>query len=198
MVKKIIKDGLFTKNPTFVQLIGLCPTLAVTTSVNNAIGMGLAATFVLIMSNIFVSSIRKVTPDKIRIPAFITIIATFVTIVSLFMHAYIPSLYESLGIFLPLIVVNCIIFARAESFASKNNVFYSALDGLFMGLGFTGALIIMGSVREIAGSGTFFGYPLWDSRNFSLLIEILPPGGFLTLGLLIALFNSLKKKPKKA
>ncbi len=198
MVKKIIKDGLFTKNPTFVQLIGLCPTLAVTTSVKNAIGMGLAATFVLIMSNIFVSSIRKVTPDKIRIPAFITIIATFVTIVSLFMHAYLPSLYASLGIFLPLIVVNCIIFARAESFASKNNIFYSALDGLFMGLGFTGALILMGSVREVLGSGTFLGMPLWDSKNFSLLIEILPPGGFLTLGLLIALFNSLKKKPKKA
>ena len=198
MIKKIIKDGLFTKNPTFVQLIGLCPTLAVTTSVNNAIGMGLAATFVLIMSNIFVSSIRKVTPDKIRIPAFITIIATFVTIVSLFMHAYLPSLYASLGIFLPLIVVNCIIFARAESFASKNNVFHSALDGVFMGLGFTGALILMGSVREILGSGTFFGFPLWDAKSFSLLVEILPPGGFLTLGLLIALFNSFKKKPKKA
>ena len=187
-IKNIALDGLIRQNPTFRLVLGTCPTLALTTLAINGIGMGLAVTFVLICSNILVSLLRNVIPDKVRIPAFVLIIATFVTIVSLILDKFLPDLYETLGVFLPLIVVNCIILARAESFASHNTVFYSALDGLFMGLGFTVALTLMGIVREILGKGSCFGFKLWD---FKIEFFSSAPGAFLTYGLFIALFVTI-------
>ncbi|WDV44699.1 electron transport complex subunit E [Clostridiaceae bacterium M8S5] len=196
---KSFKNGIIKENPIFVQLMGMCPTLAVTTSAENGLGMGLASTAVLIGSNLFISALRKVIPDKIRIPAFIVIIATFVTLIDMFMHAYASALYKQLGLFIPLIVVNCIILSRAESFASKNKIVPSIADGLGMGLGFTLALTILGAVREILGAGSIFGFSLFGQSFKPAIIMILPPGAFLALGLLIGLLNVIKsKKAKKA
>lgn len=189
---KTFKNGLIDENPTFVQLIGMCPTLAVTTSLINGIGMGLSATVVLVFSNIFVSLLRKFIPSKVRIASYVVIIATFVTMVELLLKAYLPSLSSSLGIFIPLIVVNCIILARAEAFASKNGVVKSALDGLGMGLGFTVALSIISAVREILGNGTILDIPLGISSPATVMI--LPPGGFLALGLILGIINIIREK----
>lgn len=189
---KTIKNGIIDENPTFVQLLGMCPTLAVTTSLKNGIGMGLSVTFVLMLSNILVSLLRKVIPQKIRIAAYVVIIATFVTIVDLLLKAYIPSLSKSLGLFIPLIVVNCIILARAEAFASKNTVVKSAADGLGMGIGFTIALSVISAVREILGNGTLLDIPLGISSP--AIIMILPPGGFLTLGIILGIINVIKMR----
>ncbi len=189
---KIFTKGFFDENPTFVMLLGLCPTLGTTTSAINGLGMGLATTFVLIMSNIVVSLVKNQIPDKVRIPSFIVIIASFVTIVELLMQAYVPDLYDVLGIFIPLIVVNCIILGRAEAFASKNNVFDSILDGLGMGLGFSMALTVLGAVREILGSGSIFNLSIY--KGDGALVFVLAPGAFIVLGYLIALVNKLTKK----
>lgn len=194
---KTLTKGLIIENPVLRLVLGTCPTLAVTTAASNAIGMGAAATIVLICSNIVISALRKVIPDKVRIPAFITIIAGFVTIVQMLVKAFAPSIDESLGIYLPLIVVNCIILARAEMFASKNNVLASAIDGLGMGLGFTAALLLMGSIRELLGMGTIFGIPVTSSFMDPMLIFILPPGGFFVFGCLVALANKLATKNGK-
>jgi len=187
-------NGLIKENPTFVLLLGMCPTLAVTTGVTNAIGMGLSTTAVLICSNIVISLLRNFIPNKIRIASYIVIIAGFVTVVEMLMKAYTPALSESLGIYIPLIVVNCIILGRAEAFASKNSVFRSAMDGIGSGLGFTCALILISSVREILGAGTFAGIPLFGESFQPVSIMILPPGAFLTLGILLAVINSISKK----
>ena len=187
-------EGIFTNNPVFVQLIGMCPTLATTTSLQNGIGMGLAATAVLICSNAVISLLRKLIPSKVRIAAYITIIAGFVTAVDLLIQAYLPDLSKSLGLFIPLIVVNCIILARAEAFASKNGVLPSIGDGLAMGLGFTFALCVLSTIREILGAGTLMGYPLFGDSFQPAILRILPAGGFLTLGFVIALFQKLLKK----
>jgi len=197
-VLTIFKNGLLDENPIFRLMLGLCPTLAVTTSAANGLGMGLAATFVLVCSNIVVALLRNFIPDKVRIPAFIVVIATFVTIVQLLMEAFVPALFESLGLFIPLIVVNCIILGRAESFASKNTVFYSMMDGIAMGLGFTVALLMIASVREILGNGTIFGLSLFGASFKPVMMMILSPGGFLTLGLLLAVVNKISKKGAKA
>lgn len=191
----IIKNGLIKENPTWVLVLGMCPTLATTTSAINGMCMGLATTFVLLMSNIVISLLKSVIPDKVRIPAFIVVIATFVTIVQLVMQAYLPDLYATLGLFIPLIVVNCIVLGRAEAFASKNNVWHSLLDGLFMGLGFTWALTLIGLVRELLGTGCVFGHSLIGGAD-GMLLMILPPGGFLALGLLMALINQLRNKKR--
>lgn len=183
--------GFFKENPILVLVLGTCPTLATTSSALNGMGMGIATTFVLIGSNVVISLLSKFIPDKVRIPAFIVIIASFVTIVDLFMQAYVPSLYEKLGIFIPLIVVNCIVLGRAEAFASKNTVFSSLVDGAGMGLGFTMALGILGSFREIVGSGAIFGHKF--IKGDGVLVFILAPGAFLALGYLIALINKLKR-----
>ncbi|MGN0783366.1 MAG: electron transport complex subunit RsxE [Christensenellales bacterium] len=197
-VKDIALDGLVRQNPTLRLVLGTCPTLALTTLAFNGIGMGLAVTFVLICSNVLVSLLRNVIPDKVRIPAFVLIIATFVTIVSLVLDKFMPDLYETLGVYLPLIVVNCIILARAESFASHNKVGAAALDGLFMGLGFTIALTLMGIVREVLGKGSFFGIKLW---NFKIEFFASAAGAFLTYGLLIAIFtvvyNALERRARR-
>jgi Na+-translocating ferredoxin:NAD+ oxidoreductase subunit E len=190
--------GIIKENPVFRILLGMCPTLATSTSVINALGMGIAATFVLTCSNIIISSIRKIVPDKIRIPVFIIVIATFTTIVDLMMAAFTPDLHKVLGIFIPLIVVNCIILGRAEAFASKNSIIDSTLDGLGMGAGFTLALAMLGTVREILGAGTFLGIPLFGPNFQPVLVMILPPGAFIALGLFIALMNLLQKKAKTA
>ncbi len=189
---KIIKNGIIDENPIFAQLLGMCSTLAVTTSLKNGIGMGLSVTFVLILSNVLISLLRKIIPQKIRIAAYVVIIATFVTIVDLLLKAYIPSLSDSLGIFIPLIVVNCIILARAEAFASKNGVIKSACDGLGMGLGFTIALCIISTVREILGNGSILDIPL--GIKTPAIAMILPPGGFLTLGIILGLMNVYKQR----
>lgn len=196
---KTFKNGLLDENPTFVQLLGMCPTLAVTTSAINGMGMGLATMVVLIGSNLAISLLRNVIPDKIRIPAFIVLIATFVTIIDMFMHAYAYSLYKSLGLFIPLIVVNCLILGRAESFASKSSALPSIVDAVGMGLGFTGALTILGAVRELLGAGSLFGLDVLGAGFKPVLVMILPPGAFLALGLLIGLVNYVanKKKLKK-
>lgn len=191
---KIFKNGLIDENPAFVQVIGMCPTLAVTTSAINGLGMGLSTTAVLICSNIVVSLIRKIVPDKIRIPAFIVVIATFVTIVGMLLKAYVPSLDKALGLFIPLIVVNCLILARAESFASKNGPVESAIDGLGMGLGFSIALTVLGTIREILGNGSIFGMSIFGTSFEPILLFILPPGAFLTLGFLLAGFNKIRSK----
>ncbi len=188
-LKSVFLNGIITENPTFRLVLGTCPTMAVTTSATNGIGMGAAATFVLVGSNIVISLLRNFIPDKIRIPSFIVVICTFVTMVQMFMQAFLPSLYSSLGIFLPLIVVNCIILARAESFASKNTVLHSAADGIGMGIGFTLALTLIGSIREILGNGTIFGATVFGASFKPMLLLILPAGGFIVYGLLLALFN---------
>ncbi len=189
---KTIKNGIITENPTFMQLLGMCPTLAVTTALSNGIGMGLSVTFVLTLSNILISLLRKIIPQKIRIAAYVVIIATFVTIVDLVLKAYIPALSKSLGLFIPLIVVNCIILARAEACASKNGVLKSAADGIGMGLGFTIALSIISAIREILGAGTILGYSVGITSPATIML--LPPGGFLTLGMLLGLINVIKNK----
>jgi electron transport complex protein RnfE len=188
------KSGLFDQNPVLVLLLGMCPTLATSTSVSNAIGMGLAATAVLICSNTVISLLRKAIPDKIRIAAYIVIIAGFVTAVDLMLQAFLPDLSASLGLFIPLIVVNCIILARAEAFASKNPVGRSAVDGLTMGLGFTLALLVMSVIRELLGSGTLMGFQVFPESWEPALIMALPPGGFLTLGCVIALMQKIMSR----
>ena len=195
---KILKNGLIDENPTFIQLLGMCPTLAVTTSVINALGMGLSATFVLIFSNMVISMLRKCIPSKIRIASYVVIIATFVSVIEMLLKAYIPSLSKSLGVFIPLIVVNCIILARAESFASQNKVLPSIIDGLGMGLGFTLALCILGSVREVIGNGTLFNIALFGESFKPALIFILSPGAFITLGIILGIKNAitLRKEAK--
>ncbi|MDI9513998.1 MAG: electron transport complex subunit E [Clostridiaceae bacterium] len=194
----VLANGFLKENPTLRLLLGMCPSLAVTTLAKNGIGMGIAATVVLIGSNVVISLIRKIVPDKVRIPVFITVIAGFVTIVKMLMEAYFPDLNKQLGIFIPLIVVNCIILARAEMFASKNGPLLSALDGLGMGIGFTAALFVIGSVREILGAGTWMGITLTADLFDPATIMILPPGGFLVMGCLIALVNKLSRRKKKA
>jgi len=192
-----LTNGIIKENPIFVQLLGMCPTLAVTTSAINGIGMGLATTAVLASSNVAIALLRKFIPAQVRIPAFVVVISTFVTVVSMLMEAFLPSLFSALGLFIPLIVVNCIILARAEAYASKNSVGDSLLDGIGMGLGFTLALVILGSVRELIGNGTLFGAALLGANYQPALIMILPPGGFLALGLLLALYNSYQIKKAK-
>ncbi|MBS7298043.1 MAG: electron transport complex subunit E [Eubacteriales bacterium] len=196
--KSVFMNGLLFENPTFVQLLGMCPTLATTTSVKNGIGMGLSATAVLILSNMLISLLRKIIPDKVRIAAYIVIIAAFVTIVEMCLNAYLPDIAEQLGIFIPLIVVNCIILARAESFASKNGVFASMLDGAGMGLGFTCALTIISTVRELLGAGTILGIKIYGDTITPMAIFGMPPGGFITLGLIIAVINFIISKRKAA
>ena len=193
---KEFTKGFIRENPTYVQVLGMCPTLAVTTTAMNGLGMGLATTAVLSMSNVVISILRKAVPEKIRIPIFIVIIATFVTIVDLLMHGFTYDLWKTLGLFIPLIVVNCIIMGRAESFASKNGVWRSFLDGLGMGLGFTGSLVLLGSVRELLGSGTIFGVEIWG-KSFNVFLMILPPGAYITLGLLAGLFSFIGLKMKR-
>lgn len=193
-MKKTFLNGLLNENPTFVLLLGMCPTLAVTTSAINGVGMGLSTTLVLIFSNIFISVLRKFIPDKVRIAAYVVIIAGFVTVVEMLLKAYALSVSNALGIYIPLIVVNCIILGRAEAFASKNNVLLSAVDGLGMGLGFTCALTIIGSIREILGNGSLFGFNLFGSGFQPVSIMVLPPGAFLTLGLILAFINLIKAK----
>lgn len=192
--------GIVKENPVLCLILGTCPTLAVSTAAVNAIGMGVAATLVLVCSNAVISLMRRVIPDKVRIPAYITIIAGFVTIVQMLVKAYAPSIDEALGIFLPLIVVNCIILGRAEMYASKNRVLPSIIDGLGMGVGFTAALLAMGIIREFFGTGCIFGVPLTTGFIEPIIIFILPPGGFFVFGMLIALANKLsgnKKKPEE-
>ena len=183
----ILLKGIIRENPTFVLILGMCPTLGTTTSAINGAGMGIATMFVLIMSNIVISLIKNLIPDKVRIPAFIVVIASFVTVIQLLMEAYVPSLYETLGVFIPLIVVNCIILGRAEAFASKHNVLDSALDGLGIGLGFTLSLTVIGAVREILGSGSVFVYKFIEGDG--MIAFVLAPGAFLVLGYLMVLFN---------
>jgi electron transport complex protein RnfE len=189
---KNFSKGFFKENAVFVLLLGLCPTLGVTTSALNGLGMGLATTFVLTMSNIAVSLVKNVIPDKVRIPSFIVIIASFVTVVELVMQAFVPDLFEALGIFIPLIVVNCIVLGRAEAFASKHTVLTAAIDGLGMGLGFSMALTILGSVREILGSGSIFGLKFLPGDG--MLVFVLAPGAFLVLGYLIVLVRKINRK----
>lgn len=195
---KIFLNGIIDENPTFVQLLGMCSTLAVTTSVKNGLGMGLSTAAVLTASNVLISLLRKVIPEKVRIAAYVVIIATFVTMVQMCLNAYLPDLSNQLGIFIPLIVVNCIILARAEAFASKNSVGKSALDGLGMGLGFTGALCIVSAVREFFGAGTLWGIKIYGESLTPPAIIGMPPGGFIVLGLLIALINYILMKKRKA
>ncbi len=189
----LVWKGVIRENPTFVLVLGMCPTLGTTTSAANGFGMGAATMAVLIMSNIVISLIKNLIPDKVRIPAFIVVIASFVTVIQMLMQAYVPSLYASLGVFIPLIVVNCIILGRAEAFASKNGAFDSALDGVGIGVGFTLSLTVIGAVREILGSGSIFGVSL-GIGDYMPLVFVLAPGGFLVLGFLMVLFNKLAKK----
>lgn len=193
---KTFTNGLILENPVLVLLLGMCPTLATTTSVKNAIGMGLSATFVLTCSNVVVSLLRKLIPDEIRIASFVVIIAGFVSILQMLLAAFLPDLNASLGVFIPLIVVNCIILARAEAFASKNNVLLSALDGLGMGVGFTLALTVIATVRELLATGSFFEISLFGENFAGASVMIMAPGGFLTLGIIIAIMNAIKKRNK--
>ena len=190
---QIILNGILKNNPTFVLVLGMCPTLGTTTSAMNGLGMGAATMAVLIMSNLVISLIKNFIPDKVRIPAFIVVIASFVTIIQMLMQAYVPSLYASLGVFIPLIVVNCIILGRAEAFASKNGAIDSMLDGVGIGLGFTLSLTVIGAVREVLGSGAIFGYSLGIS-DYMPLVFVLAPGAFLVLGYVMVLFNKFVKK----
>ncbi|MEA4852004.1 MAG: electron transport complex subunit E [Paludibacter sp.] len=189
---KVFLNGFIKENPTFVLILGMCPTLATTSSALNGLSMGLATAFVLLGSNVVISLLKNIIPDKVRIPAYVVVIATFVTIVEMSMQAYLPALYESLGLFIPLIVVNCIVLGRAEAFAAKNNVLKSSLDGLGMGLGFSMALTMLGSIREILGTGKIFGFTLYPDK-YGMLLFVLAPGAFIALGYLIALMNKLKK-----
>jgi len=193
-LRNVFINGIINENPTFRLVLGMCPTLAVTTAAENGIGMGLATTFVLVASNIVISALRKFIPEEVRIPSFVVIIATFVTIVGMLMEAFVPELYKSLGLYIPLIVVNCIIMARAEAFAYKNGILASALDGLGMGIGFTLALTLLASIRELLGAGTWFGMQIFGESFHPAIIMILPPGAFMTLGLLLALLNKLTAK----
>ncbi|MCQ2129580.1 MAG: electron transport complex subunit E [Bacteroidaceae bacterium] len=188
----IIKNGITKENPTFVLMLGMCPTLATTTSAENGMSMGLATMFVLICSNLVISLIKNLTPDMIRIPVFIAVIATFVTVLQLLMQAYVPGIYETLGLFIPLIVVNCIILGRAESFASKNEPVASIFDGIGIGLGFTLGLTLLGSCRELLGTGKVFGYTVFP-EDYGMLMFVLAPGAFITLGYLVAIINKFKK-----
>ena len=190
-LKKIFFNGIITENPTFRLVLGMCPTLAVTTSVLNGLGMGLATAFVLVCSNLVISPLRNFIPSKVRIPAFIVVIASFVTIVQLVLNAFLPDLASSLGLFIPLIVVNCIIFARAEAFASKNGPLASMTDGLGMGLGFTVSLTLISAVRELIGSGTLLGFPVLGANYPGVLLFVLAPGGYITLGLVMVAFNTV-------
>lgn len=189
----LIVKGIIKENPTFVLVLGMCPTLGTTTSAINGLGMGVATMAVLILSNIFIAMIKNLIPDKVRIPAFIVVIASFVTVVDMLMQAFVPSLYAALGVFIPLIVVNCIILGRAEAFASKNGVLDSALDGVGIGLGFTLSLTTIGAIREILGSGSIFGLSL-GIADYMPLVFVLAPGAFLVLGFLMVLFNKYLKK----
>lgn len=190
---KTLLNGIFKENPTFALVLGMCPTLATTTSAINGMSMGLATTFVLICSNVVISMLKNLIPDKVRIPAFIVVIATFVTIVEMLMKAYTPAIYDVLGLFIPLIVVNCIVLGRAEAFAAKNSVGLSALDGIGMGLGFTLSLTVIGILRELLGTGTCFGMHLIPD-NYGMLLFVLAPGAFIVLGLLMGLFQKYVKK----
>ncbi|HQG08312.1 MAG TPA: electron transport complex subunit E [Dysgonamonadaceae bacterium] len=190
---KVLINGLIKENPIFVLLLGMCPTLATTSSALNGMSMGLATMFVLICSNTVISLIKNLIPDKVRIPAFIVVIATFVTLVQMMMNAYVPALADSLGIFIPLIVVNCIVLGRAEAFASKNGVLSSFFDGLGIGLGFTVALTLLGAIRELLGTGKIFSMTIFP-ENFGALLFVLAPGAFIALGYMIAIFNKLQKK----
>ena len=194
---KELTKGFYKENPVFRLALGLCPALAVSTSVENALGMGAAATFVLLGSNIVISILGKIIPAKVRIPCFVVVIASFVTIVELVMGAYLPELSKSLGIFIPLIVVNCIILGRAEAFASKNGLWLSIMDGIGMGLGFTFAIVLIGAIREILGDGKLFGYMVLGPDFQPVLIMILAPGAFITIGLLMGYFNILDAKMKR-
>lgn len=194
---KELTKGIFKENPTFVLVLGMCPTLAVTSSLKNAIGMGMASTFVLMFSNILISLLKDLIPSKIRIPAYIVVIASFVSIIDMAMAAYVPELHKNLGIFIPLIVVNCIILGRAEAFACKNNVFKSALDGIGMGLGFTLSLSVVSIIREILGAGQLLEIDIMPQAYEPMLAAILAPGAFITLGLLMALINIIKDKKKE-
>lgn len=189
---QLITKGILKENPTFVLVLGMCPTIGVTSTAINGMGMGVATMAVLIMSNMVISMVKNVIPDKVRIPAFIVIIASFVTIIEMLMKAYIPALYASLGVFIPLIVVNCIILGRAEAFASKNGIIDSALDGVGIGLGFTLSLTVVGAVREVLGSGSIFGFTF--AQDVMPLVFVLAPGGFLVLGYLMVLFNKIAKR----
>ena len=189
----ILTKGFFKENPTLILVLGCCPTLAVTTSVTNALGMGAATTFVLLMSNIIISALKNVIPDKVRIPSYIVIIATFVSMIDLLIQGFLPSLSASLGVFIPLIVVNCIVLGRAEAFANKNTVFDSMLDGLGMGIGFTIALTLIGGIREILGSGSFLGYQFIPSE-YNMLIFVLAPGAFLVFGFVMAAVRFIVNK----
>ncbi len=185
--------GFIKESPIFVLVLGMCPTLGVSSAAINGVGMGLATTFVLAMSNLFISALKDFIPDKVRIPAFIVVIASFVTMVDLVMAAYVPALHKTLGIFIPLIVVNCIVLGRAEAFASRNSVISSLVDGLGMGLGFTFALILLGCIREALGSGSIFGYKFINPTSDGILVFVLAPGAFITLGFLIAFINRFRK-----
>lgn len=191
---EILTNGMLKNNPAFVMLLGMCPVLGVTTSAINGIGMGCATLFVLLLSNITISIVKSLIPDQVRIPAFIVLIASFVTVVDMLMEGFVPALHEQLGLFIPLIVVNCIILGRAEAFASKNTVFHSILDALGMGIGFTLALTVLGSVREILGSGSIFGHMIVPADFNTLLLFVMPPGAFLALGYLVAMVNKLNGK----
>lgn len=195
---KVFINGLITENPTFVLMLGMCPTLAVTTSAINGLGMGLTTTAVLVLSNVIIALLRKIIPDGVRIPAFIVIIATFVTVIQLLLQGYLPSLYASLGIYIPLIVVNCIILGRAEAFASKNNIFLSFFDGLGMGLGFTCGLTIIGIIRELLGTGKIFDVRVLPEVYEPLTIFILAPGAFFVLAMLTAIMNKIKLSKGKS
>ena len=190
---KTLLNGILKENPTFVLVLGMCPTLATTTSAINGMSMGLATMFVLICSNVVISLLKNLIPDKVRIPAFIVVIATFVTLVQLLMQAYLPAIYDVLGLFIPLIVVNCIVLGRAEAFAAKNSVGLSALDGIGMGLGFTLALTLLGAVRELLGTGSCFGLPVFPD-NYGALVFVLAPGAFIALAYLMVIINKIQNK----
>lgn len=195
--KKILLSGIWQQNPTFRLVLGMCPTLAITTAAMNGIGMGLATTFVLVFSNLCISLLRKQIPERIRIPAFVIVIATFVTLVEMLIKAFLPALNDSLGIYIPLIVVNCIIFARAESFAFKNPPIASILDGLGMGIGFTFAITLLASIRELLGSGTLFGIRVMPEAYQPMLIVVQSPGGFIVLGFLLAAMMAISRRTSK-
>ena len=188
----IISNGIVKENPTFVLMLGMCPTLATTTSAINGLSMGLATMFVLICSNLVISLIKKLTPDMVRIPVFIVVIASFVTILQMVMQAYVPDIYATLGLFIPLIVVNCIILGRAEAFAAKNGPIESLMDGIGIGLGFTLGLTLLGICRELLGAGSVFGFTLLP-ETYNMLMFVLPPGAFITLGYLVAIVNNVSK-----